>query len=166
VELEEALIRRHQAAVWRFARWLGAAPELADDLTQEAFVRLLQQRRAGRMAATDGGALRAWLCTTVHNLFRSARVRARPGIPLDDVAALLAAFERHGVGEDDWSDALDHCLGQLTERARAAVDLCYRQGLGVREVARLLGMKPAGIKGLLQRTRAQLAHCMRQRNET
>jgi RNA polymerase sigma-70 factor (ECF subfamily) len=160
LDRDEDLIRRHQQAVWRFVRWLGARPEVADDLTQEAFVRLLQQRRAGLGPPCDERRERAWLCTTAHNLFRNAKARARPGVPLDDVAALLAVFERHGAADDGWRAALDGCLGRLTERARAAVTLRYRQQLGAGEVGRLLGMKPAGVKGLLLRTRAWLARCL------
>ena len=35
-QLTEDLIRRHQSGVWRYLRFLGCPPELADDLTQEA----------------------------------------------------------------------------------------------------------------------------------
>jgi RNA polymerase sigma-70 factor (ECF subfamily) len=161
-DCDEELIRRHQHAVWRFVRWLGADPALADDLTQETFVRLLQRRRP-RNTADPERSERAWLCTTAHNLFRNARGRARAGVPLDDVACLLVVFERHCAADDGWQAELEECLGRLTQRVRDAVVLRYRQQLGLREVARLLGMKPAGAKGLLQRARAWLAQCIGQR---
>jgi RNA polymerase sigma-70 factor (ECF subfamily) len=165
-DLDEDLIRRHQRAVWRFLRWLGADPALADDLTQEVFVRLLLQRRAGAAPCAGERQERAWLCTAAHNLFRRARRRARTGVPLDDVAHLLAVFERHDAAGDAWLAALDDCVGELTERVRAAVTLHYRQGLAAPEVARLLGMKPAGVKGLLQRARAWLLACIEQRRHS
>ena len=39
----ERLIVEHQAGVWRFLRAAGCEPNLADDLTQEAFVMVLQR---------------------------------------------------------------------------------------------------------------------------
>ena len=33
----ETLVRRYQATVWRYLRYLGADPAEADDLTQETF---------------------------------------------------------------------------------------------------------------------------------
>ena len=53
----DALVRRHQAGVWRFARALGAQPAEADDLTQEAFV--AAHRRAAEVPAGPGAA--GWL---------------------------------------------------------------------------------------------------------
>jgi RNA polymerase sigma-70 factor (ECF subfamily) len=161
---EAQLIQCHQRAVWRFARWLGADPALADDVTQEAFVRLLQQRRRGRPVPDGQAELRAWLCTAARNLFLSARARSRPGVPVADLDELLVAFARHG-GADDELDALDACLAALPPRARAAVELHYRQRLRHRDVAAALGMKAAGVKGLLQRVRAALARCIDERRE-
>ena len=157
------LIQRQQRAVWRFVRWLGADPALADDITQEAFVRLLQQRRRRRALPDDEAQLRAWLCTTARNLFQTTRARARAGVPLEDLDALLLAFERHGGGDE--LDALDECLAALPARARAALDLHYRLRLAHRDVAAALGMKPAGVKGLLARVRAALARCIDERRE-
>ena len=36
-----SLVRTHQAAVWRYLRYLGADEALADDLTQDTFLKLL-----------------------------------------------------------------------------------------------------------------------------
>ena len=43
-ELDAAqLIREHQAGVWRYLRVLGCSRELAEDLTQETFLAVLEQ---------------------------------------------------------------------------------------------------------------------------
>ena len=60
LDSDEAIIRRHQRGVWRFLRWLGADPALADDLLQEAFLLLLQRPPVDRREQ----AIAAWLRTT------------------------------------------------------------------------------------------------------
>jgi RNA polymerase sigma-70 factor (ECF subfamily) len=148
--------------VWRFVRWLGADPAFADDVVQEAFVRLLVRRRGGQPLPAGDAALRAWLCTTARNLFRTTRRRARAGVPVEDLDALLVEFERHH-GADDELAALDDCVAALPPRSRAALDLHYRLRLRQREVAAALGMTAAGVKGLLLRVRGALARCIEER---
>ena len=42
VSVTEALVRRHQVGVWRYLRFLGCPPELADDLAQDTFLALMR----------------------------------------------------------------------------------------------------------------------------
>lgn len=157
----EAWIRRHQRGVWRFLRWLGCDAALADDLTQEAFVRLLttQPRFDGEERAA------AWLRATAHNLFRSSRRRARTGVPLDDEAALAAIWRRCAPDDsgDRAIDALEHCLQALGPTARNAIELHYRHRVAQRQLAKLLGLRLGGVKSLLQRARNALAICIEHR---
>ena len=89
-----ALMREHQAGVWRFLRALGAETHLADDLTQETFLALyrseFEQRSRGQTVA--------WLRIVAKNLFLKSRRNAgsacegdRRGLP-----ALCSAARRTG----------------------------------------------------------------------
>ena len=40
----EQLVRDHQAMVWRYLRFLGCDPALADELTQDTFVAVYRHR--------------------------------------------------------------------------------------------------------------------------
>lgn len=146
----------------RFLRWLGADSWLADELAQEALLRLWRSPPAH---GDDPAVAAAWLRTTARNLFRSAAARPRPGVPLDDAVLLEAAwrqFARNDAGDHRLA-ALAECLPLLPERARAALDLHYRHGQDHRALAAALGLRPAGIKRLLQRTRLLLADCIARR---
>jgi DNA-directed RNA polymerase specialized sigma24 family protein len=50
-----SLVREHQLEVWRYLRYLGASPDLADDLAQETFVQLRVRfrRSSSDSPATD-----------------------------------------------------------------------------------------------------------------
>ena len=159
----DELVERHQRAVWRFLRWLGADPSLADDLLQETFVRLLHRRAAGATLPGDDKALRAWLCTTARNLFRNARARARDGVPLDDDATLVAVFERDIATADARIASLRDCLAELPERSRAALLLHYRDRLDHARTGAVLGLSASGIKAMLRRLRQLLADCIERR---
>jgi RNA polymerase sigma-70 factor (ECF subfamily) len=149
--------------VWRFLRWLGADCALADDLAQEAMLRLVKQPPH----ATATNVLAAWLRTTALRLFTTARARRREDVPFDDETALLAAWQRwaaHDAGSSRL-DALDACLRNLAPTSRSALDLVYRHRLPLPQVAALLQLRVPGLKSLLARTRAQLHRCIEHRLE-
>ncbi len=60
-----AVVAEHETALLRYATSLLRSPDLAQDVVQEAFIRLMRHRREGR-AAIDN--LKAWLYRVVHNL--------------------------------------------------------------------------------------------------
>ncbi|HEX6812116.1 MAG TPA: sigma-70 family RNA polymerase sigma factor [Planctomycetota bacterium] len=156
---DEAVIRRHQRAVWRFLRWLGADAALADDLVQEAFLLLLQRPPVDRSEP----AVAAWLRTTAANLFRSTGRRARAGVPIQS-GDLLEAVWHENAGEDGgdgYQEALAQCLQELPARTRQALDLRYRHGLQEDALATALGLRAGGLKTLLRRARELLAQCIR-----
>ncbi|MBL8752451.1 MAG: sigma-70 family RNA polymerase sigma factor [Planctomycetes bacterium] len=162
----EATLRRHLHGVWRYLRMLGAAPELADDLAQEAFVVVLRRDAVG----LDPAALATFLRRTARFLFlRHLRDR-------DDVVQLADAVDELWVRDcaDDDGDgmlaALRACVGELQGRSRLAVERSY--GLHAErdrsrvELARELGMEPNGVKTLLQRVRQTLRACVERRRQS
>lgn len=157
----ESLIREHQAAVYRYVRFLGAEPNSAEDYVQETFL------RAYRAAETPGpgntGAWRAWLRTAARNLIVTDR-RRRHLVTFDQEAIERAevAWVRvigDGDGEDQLA-ALRDCVGALPPRQCQAIDCRYGRGTGRGDMARLMGLTEDGVKMLLRRTRTALAKCV------
>jgi len=156
----EELVQRHLRDVWRYLRTLGARPEHADDLAQEAFLVALR-RGAAELAPA---ATAAFLRRTARFLFlHHLRDRHRDAAFLDAVDELFAREEANGGG-DPQLDRLRHCLAALPPRAREAVELWY--GVDADDetrrdhLAARFGLKPHGLKSLLQRVRRQLRDCM------
>jgi len=163
----EALVRIHQAEIFRYLCYLGAEDRsLAEDLVQDVFLAAWRSRSAP--GAEDVRRQAAWLRGIARNLFYAWCRRERKSRPLDEstlarAESLWAAeFLREGDGFD-FVEALRKCLNRLQEKQRRFLDLRYTQNRSRADMAELLHMTEDGIKSALQRIRALLADCIDQR---
>lgn len=162
----DATIRRHLHGVWRYVRMLGAGPELADDLTQEAFVVALRRDATG----LEPAALATFLRRTARFLFLRHLRDREDAVLLADAVDELWARDCEADDGDGMLAALRACVGELQGRARLAVERSY--GLVAEpersrvELARELGMEPNGVKTLLQRVRQTLRACVERRQKS
>lgn len=154
-----ALVREHQAEVWRYLRFLGAPPELADDLTQETFLQLLRAPFEDRGRA----ALVGWLRTVARNLYRKTfRQPPWQDAELESIEAAWTGFARDDGGGAHL-DALRTCVDELDGRARTAVRLHYEERRSRHDIGKALGLSPDGTKSLLRRVRTALRACVERR---
>ncbi len=164
--MTQAVILGHQKAIWRFVRFLGASPQTANDLVQEAFLTLLQ--RPPRVA--DDAALGRWLRSVAHHRFVS--VQRREAVGRRRVAELAfesadAVWQRCGgvTAGDAYLVALDHCRDLLGRREAELLRLRYREDLDRATIAGRLGLAEEGVKSLLRRVKDQLRDCIRRNVE-
>lgn len=159
---DEAVVRQHLLATWRYLRMHGASPQQADDLAQEAFVIALQKQAAH----LDPAATATFLRRTARFLLLR-RHRGSAAVELADAVDLLWTRDCEADGGDGLLLALRACVGGLSQRARAAIELSYGLGgddaRGRASVASELGMTENGVKTLLQRARQALRECLRRR---
>lgn len=165
----EALVRIHQAELYRYLRYLGASDRArAEDLVQETF--LAAFRSPGPRDA-DERVQAAWLRGIARNLFfahcrRSRREHSLDQAALDQAEAVWAnEFLSAGNGFD-YLEALRKCLTRLNARQRRFLDLRYAESKSRAEMAAALDMSEDGIKTGLQRIRALLSDCIQQRLRT
>lgn len=155
-----ARIDRHLHQVWRYLRMHGAQPQVADDLTQEAFVVALQK---GALQF-EPAATTAFLQRTARFLFLKHCRNQRAAVELADAVDELWQRDAAADGGSALVEAVRNCVGKLDGRAKDAIRRCY--GLGQDEPARRdqaaseLGLQPNGLKTLLQRTRQALRACI------
>lgn len=153
----DRFVERHQKAIWRYLRLLGATTADADDLTQEAFLIALRKQ----VEARPTGEAAAFLHRTARNLWRNrTRDDKRRAAKLIEVADRIFVAELADDGGDRWVDALRACLSTLSERARSAIHLFYIDRLSRLDIGAKLGIRENGVKTLLQRTRAHLGRCI------
>lgn len=159
-----AWIGRHQAYLWRYLRYLGADPELAEDLAQDCFVAALRCE----VPALEPAPAAAWLRKTALNLFRMhLRRQGRRQELWADAGDLDAVYlEESGpdLGER-YGEALELCMEQLAPRSQQALRLRFGQGQGRRELAAALGLSVEGVKTLLRRAKDQLRACIETRRD-
>jgi RNA polymerase sigma-70 factor (ECF subfamily) len=149
-----AFYERTARGVWAYLSRVTGDRQLADDLLQETFYRFL---RAAAMHDTEAHR-RNSLYRIATNLARDARrrslIRAPFSLAVDDIERIPSS-EQAGTSEQtaDFTRAMSH----LKPRDRAMLWLAYAEGASHREIADVLGLRPASLKPMLFRARRRLA---------
>jgi RNA polymerase sigma-70 factor (ECF subfamily) len=141
--------------VWRTARRVLGDEAEAEDVAQEAMLRLWRVAPDWR---TGEAKVTTWLYRVTVNLCTD-RLRRRRGVGLDaipepeDGAPGAAA----GLIEADRMAALDAALMTLPERQRQAVVLRHLEGLANPEIAEIMGLGVEAVESLTARGKRNLA---------
>lgn len=149
------IVRRHADRVARVSRrMLGDAAE-AEDVAQEVFLRVWKQAPNWR---TGEAKLATWMHRVTLNLCTD-RLRRRRETPDPDAGLGLAdpslgAEEALHVRER--SARVRAALALLPERQRAAIALCYFEGVSNIEAADALDVSVDALESLLSRARRTL----------
>ncbi|MFU8853211.1 RNA polymerase sigma factor [Micromonospora sp. SL1-18] len=136
----------HRIAVQLYA-YLGDHAE-AQDLTQEAFCRMLE--RWPRISAYDDPS--AWIRRVAWNLATSRLRRMRTA-----VRHLAKQREEHVPGPEPDRVALIRALATLPEAQRRAIVLHHLAHLSIAEIAEQVGAAEGTVRSWLSRGRAALA---------
>jgi RNA polymerase sigma factor (sigma-70 family) len=145
------LYRDHGARSLRLAFLLTGDLATAEDLVQDAFVRLLGRLRAIR----DPHALNAYLGRTIVNLAKNHyRKTSRAAIHMNGAADPNKSIT--WMPDFEGRDELRQELLRLPYRQRAALVMRYCEDLPEAEVATLLGTSPKGVRSLVGRGLATL----------
>ena len=145
----EAAYDAYGPMVYRLAMvYLGRHAD-AEDVTQEAFVKLLYKAPS----FADAGHERRWLLRVTANLckdqlrgfWRKRAVALEGDYPIRDL-------ETFGVAE---------AIVALPEKYKAVLHLHYYEGYSVSEIAALTGVKAGTVKSWLSRGREKLAQALK-----
>lgn len=150
----ERIVVRHGPLALRVARRLTPDRHSAEDIAQEAFVRVWT--RAGSFDARRAR-FTTWLYRIVVNLVIDMRRRSRRehlAEHLETADTTPCAEER--LETDQRHAALRYARAALPSRQQAALVLVYEEGLSGAEAARVLGVSTKAVERLLARARARL----------
>ena len=165
------LVRRHLARATALAQRITGNRSDAEEIVQEAFLRCWQkapewrpvERPANDRAANDRGGDGAtaqfgtWLYRVLVNLCLDRRRRPQPvGIEAADTVADSGADGFDETARGETSRRVQAAMAQLPERQRAALALCYFEGLGNIEAAATLDISIGALESLLVRARRAL----------
>jgi len=147
------LAERHAERALRLARRILGNEAIAEDVVQDAFLRVWINAPRWRPEA----AFRTWLYRIVVNLCLNARRRA-PHLPLDaaEHVADAAVQPDEQLALHELDRRLAAAIDALPPRQRAAVVLTYQEGLGNAEVAAVLDSSVSSVETLLVRARRTL----------
>lgn len=157
------VVRAHGDAVYGFVlRRVGGSRALAEDLTQEAFLRAWRGRRGFREETT----VRGWLCAIAANVVRdhARRLRRRPAeVPAPDWLDVPDTADdpaSAAIAIDDLA-ALRTALAALPANQREMFLLRERDGLSYADIAAVLGCPVGTVMSGLSRARLRLREAVR-----
>jgi RNA polymerase sigma-70 factor, ECF subfamily len=148
------LMTRHLSSIASVARRMLRDDAEAEDVTQEAFLRLW---RSSATLEIGPGGVRPWLRRVVSNLCLD-RVRGRgrisvveelPEVP--EPATQLANLESR-----DTQRRVESAMQKLPDRQRLALTLFHFEGMSQIEIGQLMGVSDEAVESLLSRARRQL----------
>lgn len=145
------LYDRYVKAVYSLALRIVQEQGLAEEVTQEVFVRLW---RNAATFTSERGRFASWLLGMTHHLaidqVRRRRARPQAIASTDDLPVQGLPDTRIDVEEEAWMsvrrDVLRRALAQLPEAQRRVIELAYFNGLTHVEIAALVGDPLGTIK--------------------
>lgn len=143
IQLEE-YIKKYRGTVFRLAYSVVKNREDADDITQDAFMRLYRSREE----FASGDNVKAWLIRVTINLSKDLLKSSwhRRRADLDDSIPVESREEGF----------LLECVKRLKPEQGAVIYLFYYEGYSVSEIAELRKCTSAAVRTRLTRARAQL----------
>ena len=159
-EVRELFESWHLSVYWYLCSVLGDQAE-AEDLTQEAFLRLYKELRSGVRIHNP----RAWVFRVAHNLAVPIQLRPHHSNVDDLVGGNQLELESHENAETQMLAVeqegydrrrLTHLLDSLSARERQTIELRL-QGLCFREIAEAMGISLSTVQTLLTRAMQKAA---------
>ena len=154
----EELIRVHQEALYAFILRMSGRPEVAEDIVQEAFVRVLKNldRFDSRFRFST------WLFTIAKRLYVNAMQKQRPAYDTDTVSAREGSsvaphrISARSENMDNMRDLLAFALDALNQQQREIVLLFHQQNWPITDIAQHLMMPEGTVKSHLHRARKRM----------
>jgi RNA polymerase sigma-70 factor (ECF subfamily) len=167
-EAYRELLARYERPVFSLIVRMVREPALAEDLAQEAFIKVFRS-----LASYDPALkLSSWIFKIAHNVTID-HLRRKPldTVPLespdDEAPGPLAvlADEREGTPEEatlraDLRRALEAGLAKLRPDYRGVLVLRFQEGLAYEEIAEVTGLPLGTVKTHIHRARKELAGVM------
>ncbi|MGH8914820.1 MAG: RNA polymerase sigma factor [Acidimicrobiia bacterium] len=149
----EELVRAYQTHVWRFLRHLLGDPELAEDVTQETFVRVY--RKLGTLG------FRSKFSTWVFQVARNAGIDAiRSRRRRERLTLAIRPQTRESVPGSETRVEVEAALQSLSPKLREAFVLIEALGFTYREAGQAIGIPEGTVKSRVFLAREQLVTWM------
>jgi RNA polymerase sigma-70 factor (ECF subfamily) len=162
------LMLRYQNRVLTIMENLVGSRDLAEDLTQDVFMRVFRARKSYE----PGSKFSTWLFTIANNVASNARrskARRKEVVlegsdsgplgarPLDQLAlAASGQMPARQLDKAEMREIVRLALAELNERQRMAVLLNKFEGMSYADIAETMDLSPQAIKSLLSRARVNL----------
>jgi RNA polymerase sigma-70 factor, ECF subfamily len=154
------LVERHTERFYRLAYRYVQNRETAEDLVQDAFLRLWENPAIWQ--PDRNSKFTTWFYRIMVNLCLDWQKKKRP-IQLDEDMPL--ADERESADEAmirmQEQRLLENKIAALPERQRTALNLCFDEGLSNQEAAEAMGLNLKALQSLIMRAKTTLKERMK-----
>lgn len=161
-EALEVLIRRHRSRVYRVALRILGDRQDAEDVTQEVLIQVV----TGLAGFAGGSSFTTWLYRIVVNRSLNHQRARRPTVPLEVDGRSLGGPPSSGpedlVIARQRAAATAAAIAVLPDAQRAVFVLHQMEGLTYQEVAAILTVPEATVRGRLARARRSLFDRLRE----
>lgn len=156
-----ALYRRRQGPIFRFALHMSGSTQIAEEVTQDVFIFLLQR---GHDFDPQRGVLGAYLFGVARNYVRRALERSYTenmlSSPIEDEAAaaslMVECDPSEGLMQHQTSTAVWKAVLSLPEHYREVVVLCDLQGMNYADAAEAVHCAIGTVRSRLHRAHDML----------
>ena len=150
------LVERHSGLFYSAAYRMCSNNEEAEDIVQDAFLKLWNKPQG--YDATKGAKFTTWFYRVVTNLAIDHMRRKKPQTKPDvlEYIADKAPLADQALEDKDQQDVLEEAIATLPERQKAALNLCFYEGLSNKEAAEILGVGVKALESLLMRAKKTL----------
>jgi RNA polymerase sigma-70 factor (ECF subfamily) len=173
LEAFNQLVLRYEQQAFRVALRITGEAGLAEDATQEGFIKAYRGLRRFR-----GGSFKAWILRIVSNACYDEirRLARKPAVSLDaenetENEGPILWVEDHGEKPEDWAARLDLskviqvCIQELNREFRDTLILIDVEGLNYAEAASATDSAVGTIRSRLARARKQVRLCLQAAGE-
>lgn len=169
----ELLILRHKSKVYSYISLYIRSRDLADDIFQDTFMKVVQSIRAGRYL--DDGRFLSWVMRIAHNLIIDHFRREKQlGLVLnDDYESDL--FNSKRLADDNVEDVMvrrqvlrdvRRLIGELPEDQREVVIMRHYAGMSFKEIADMTGVSINTALGRMRYALINMRKTMTEKNIT
>jgi len=154
-ELQQAsvLFDRYHKRIFNFLRQLSNDTMLAEDLTQNVFLRLIKYRNSYR----EGNRFQSWIYQMARNVFadhyQANKNKAGNYVDVEKMSDRIADTEKN---YDEREQLLHRSMARLTEEQRELLVLTRFQHLKYEEIAAMMDTTVANIKVKVHRAIGKL----------
>jgi RNA polymerase sigma-70 factor (ECF subfamily) len=149
------LVRRHSARFYRIAYRFVQSKEAAEDIVQDAFLKLWED--PGKWRGERANKFTTWFYRVVVNLSLD-RLKMKRTLPLDE--DIQVADERPTADETmmkaEAQKRLETEIAALPERQRIALNLCFDEGLSNQDAADVMRLNLKALQSLIMRAKTTL----------
>jgi RNA polymerase sigma-70 factor (ECF subfamily) len=154
------LVERHTERFYRLAYRYLQNKAAAEDVVQDAFLKLWENPAIWQ--PEHNSKFTTWFYRVVVNLCLDLRKR-KAAVALDNAPELIDEREPtdETIMRTQEQRLLEKEIGALPERQRAALSLCFDEGLSNQEAAEIMGLNLKALQSLIMRAKTTLKERMK-----